>query len=525
MQNGILYRYTCVTRENTLPYDFYYALRANALLYVHRSIIAVVKFIQSNIYSVRRGALNRTKQNESPLDEYGPWDAPAILLVDLDAFFASVEQLDHPAWRGKPVIVGGDADKHGVVSTASYEARKFGVHSAMPASMARKLCPNAIWTRGHFDRYREVSSQVMSILQDESPHLQQVSIDEAFLDVSPTPLNREHPVAIAQRIQQRVAMLGVTCSIGVGTSKTIAKIASDMDKPRGLTVVYPGREADFLAPLPIRRMSGVGARAEEALLKRGIKTLGDMAHAPEGLLRSIYGKNADMMRRRCLGLDMTAVEQDDDVKSVSNEITMATDLTTFEQVAAAVDTMAAKVGRRLRRKGLQGRTLGLKMRFADRSTRNLQKRLDGPQDNEHVFIPLLHDMIREIWRPGMAVRLVGVSVTGFQEEAYVQETLFDSAAFVSSNPPSTAAEQHTLFDEGDISGSAESGAKPRKPQDLASNESAHYPLDAEQGKHLAAATDKVKDRFGEAAVFFGREFKVRDKTTGTAAKNPEDYRR
>ncbi len=454
---------------------------------------------------------------------YGPWDAPAILLVDLDAFFASVEQLDHPAWRGKPVIVGGDADKHGVVSTASYEARVFGVHSAMPSSMARKLCPQAIWTHGHFDRYRAVSSQVMAILQDESPHLQQVSIDEAFLDVSPTPLNREHPVIIAQRIQRRVADLGVTCSIGVGTSKTIAKIASDMDKPRGLTVVYPGREEDFLSPLPIRRMSGVGVRAEESLLKRGIKTLGDMANASDTLLRSVFGKNAEMMRRRCLGLDMTAVAQDDEVKSVSNEITMAHDLTTFEQVAAAVDTMAAKVGRHLRRKGLQGRTLGLKLRFADRTTRSLQKRLNGPQDNEHVFMPLLHEMIREIWRPGMAVRLVGVAVTGFEEERAVQQSLFDDALFAADEK--AAQHEDMPFDSGEASGSAESGAKPQSSSIGRVGREKTPTLDIEQGKHLAAATDKVKDRFGEAAVFFGREFKVRDKTTGTAAKNPEDYRR
>ena len=160
-----------------------------------------------------------------------PWEGPAILLVDLDAFFASVEQLDHPGWRGKPVIVGGDADKHGVVSTASYEARAFGVHSAQPASVARRLCPDAIWTHGHFDRYREMSETIMSILRDETPLVQQVSIDEAFVDVSPTKVNTEHPVRIAERIQSRVEALGVTCSVGVGTSKTIAKIASDMDKP------------------------------------------------------------------------------------------------------------------------------------------------------------------------------------------------------------------------------------------------------------------------------------------------------
>ena len=150
-----------------------------------------------------------------------PWEGPAILLVDLDAFFASVEQLDHPAWRGKPVIVGGDADAHGVVSTCSYEARAFGVRSAMASSLARALCPEAIWTHGHFHRYREVSAAIMVILRDETPHVQQVSIDEAFMDVTPTAVNTEHPVLVAQRIQERVAALGVTCSIGVGTSKSV----------------------------------------------------------------------------------------------------------------------------------------------------------------------------------------------------------------------------------------------------------------------------------------------------------------
>ena len=161
-----------------------------------------------------------------------PWEGPAILLVDLDAFFASVEQHDHPAWRGKPVIVGGDADRHGVVSTCSYEARAFGVRSAMPASRARALCPDAIWTSSHFGRYREMSQQVMDILRDETPFVQQVSIDEAFMDVTPNRINTTHPVVIARRIMDRVEALGVTCSIGVGTSKSVAKIASDMDKSR-----------------------------------------------------------------------------------------------------------------------------------------------------------------------------------------------------------------------------------------------------------------------------------------------------
>lgn len=418
-----------------------------------------------------------------------------MLLVDLDAFFASVEQLDHPAWRGKPVIVGGDPKRHGVVSTASYEARKYGVRSAMPSSTADRLCPHAIWTRGHFSRYRELSSAVMNILFCESSRLQQVSIDEAFLDISPTRINREHPVAVARRIQQRVSELGITCSIGLGTSKTIAKIASDMDKPCGLTVVYPGRESDFLSPLPIRAMSGVGKRAEETLHLHGIQTLGQLACAPASLLKEIWGKNAEMMRNRCLGLDATPVENDDEVKSVSNEMTVSEDLISFEEISAAVDTMAAKVGRRLRKKGLAGRTLVLKMRFSDRSTRSVQRRMDGLEDNEFVFIPLLHQMIDEVWKPGIRVRLVGVGVSGFVPHISEQTSLFMPFEVQETD---NRAHPHADLEQ--------------------------FNIDASSGKSLAGATDKVKDRFGENAVFFGKELHARERTTGSAAKNPADYK-
>lgn len=209
----------------------------------------------------------------------GPWRGKAIGLMDLDAFFASVEQLDHPEWRGKPVIVGGDANRRGVVSTASYEARKFGVHSAMPSFQAQRLCPQAIWTHGHFDRYRTMSAQVMAFVLDETPLVEQVSIDEAFFDVSPGRYSSEDPVRICRRIQARVAELGITCSIGLGTSKTVAKIASERDKPRGLTVVYPGDEAAFLAPLPVRSLSGVGASTEKVLSDLHIRTLGQIGRA------------------------------------------------------------------------------------------------------------------------------------------------------------------------------------------------------------------------------------------------------
>ena len=422
-----------------------------------------------------------------------PWTGPAILLVDLDAFFASVEQLDHPAWRGKPVIVGGDADKHGVVSTASYEARAYGVHSAMAASAARELCPHAIWTHGHFDRYKEMSAQVMAILHDESPHVQQVSIDEAFVDVSPTEVNFEHPAVIADRIQRRVAALGVTCSVGVGTSKTVAKIASDQDKPRGLTVIYPGCELSFLFPLPIRVMSGVGKRAEEQLLRHGIRTLGDMAEASEDVLRSIYGKNGEMMRMRCLGIDATAVKRDETVKSVSNEMTFSHDLVSFDAIENAAHMLATKVARRLRKNGLKGSTLALKLRFADRTTKSCQTQLRTRDDNEHILMPEIRRMISQIWKPGMRVRLVGVAVSHFDAEDVVQDSLFDAGLFDSSADERPACE---------------------KPA-----------LSSDVGRNLSKATDKVKDRFGEGAVFFGRDLLFKDKTTGTAAKNPSDYSR
>ena len=418
-----------------------------------------------------------------------PWEGKAILLVDLDAFFAAVEQLDHPQWRGKPVIVGGDPHKRGVVSTASYEARVYGVHSAMPSATAKKLCPQAIWVAGRHARYKEVSDQVMAILRDETPFMQQVSIDEAFLDVSPTPHNNEHPVLIAQRIKQRVSELGVTCSIGVGVSKSVAKIASDADKPNGLTVVYPGREAAYLAPLPIRSMSGIGEAAERKLNSLGVKTLGDVAKASDSLLASVFGKNAQMMRLRCLGADTSPVASDDTVKSVSNEMSFAVSLSQRIDIERALATMAAKVCRRLRKKQLKASTLALKIRYENLKIRTAQLQVFPPTDDEFVVVRELSELIDALWTPGMLVRLVGVAASGFGDESAeqgYQERLFD-------------------FEEAE--------------------ESAADEREAQRHAGLIAATDKIRDRFGERAVNFGRENATLGQTTGTGAKNPEDYRK
>ncbi len=425
--------------------------------------------------------------------ERQPWVGRAILLVDLDAFFASVEQLDHPDWRGKPVIVGGDADKHGVVSTCSYEARAYGVRSAMPSSVAQRLCPQAIWTHGNFSRYREMSNKIMDILRDESPHVQQVSIDEAFVDVSPTAHNTESPVTIANRIQQRVAALGVTCSIGVATTKAIAKIASDIDKPRGLTVVFPGSEEAFLSPLPLRALSGIGPAAEAALTSRGITTLGDLAKADDRTVAQVFGKAGFEMRARARGEDTSAVFDDGMVKSVSCETTFANDLANVQDLHAALTALAAKVGRRLRRKGLQGHTLGLRIRYDDRTTRSIQRQLPAPTDDDIAYTPLLFEMLGEVWKPGMKVRLLGVSLSGFDDEISQQESLFGD----------DYEQRDGLF---------------------GNEEQTRLPLSAKERSSLLQATDKLKDRFGESAVRFGAELRNRDNTTGSSSKNPADYK-
>ena len=394
---------------------------------------------------------------------FGAWEGPAIGLMDLDAFFASVEQLDHPEWRGKPVIVGGAADERGVVSTASYEARTYGVHSAMPSAQARRLCPDAIWTHGHFDRYREMSAQVMAILADETPYVDQVSIDEAFFDVTPGRFASESPVAIAQRIARRVSELGITCSIGLGTSKTVAKIASDRDKPRGLTVVLPGTEESFLAPLPVRAMSGIGKSAEAALKKAGIHTLGQLAEAPRGVLGAVFGVNGEQMRLRARGLEasaVTAVDVEDEVKSVSNERTFAHDLTDRRDVDAALHLLGETVGRRLRRRGLAGRTVTVKIKFSYGEGRTIQRKLAHPTDDENIFVEAALGLMDEVWREGMHIRLLGIGVSDFKAASGIQTD---------------------LFCEVDERGAV-----------------------ASDRRDLSVAVDRVRERFGDASVGFGR---------------------
>lgn len=418
----------------------------------------------------------------------GAWDGPAVGLLDLDAFFASVEQLDHPEWRGKPVIVGGDATSRGVVSTASYEARAFGVHSAMPSAQARRLCPDAIWTRGHFDRYREMSAAVMDVVLDETPYVEQVSVDEAFFDVTPGRFSREDPVAIVRRIGGRVARLGVTCSIGLSTSKTVAKIASERDKPNGVTVVYPGEEADFLAPMPVRAMSGVGRATEERLARLGIKTLGQLARADPASLRRAVGVVGPRLAIRAAGMERSPVRRADKkppAKSVSCERTFAQDLLDQEDVSAALSYLCELVARRLRAQGLAGRTVTLRVDQAYGASKTTSVTLDGPVDTRRDIQRAASGLLPSLWKPGGRVRLMGVGVSGFDREA---------------------PRQLSLFGPEDARAGSDSGLSDQGPSDE----------EGERQERLAKAADLLRDKYGDKALMSGSEMLLRGRATGTA---------
>lgn len=396
------------------------------------------------------------------------WVGKAIGLLDLDAFFASIEQLDHPEWRGLPVIVGGSPSKRGVVSTASYEARRYGVRSAMASATAARLCPDAIWTSGNFKRYREMSAKVMAILVDETPLVEQVSIDEAFFDITPGRYSREEPYEICARIQARVSELGISCSIGLGTTKSIAKIASERDKPRGLTIVFPGSEQGFLAPLPIRSLSGVGSSAEKALSALGIKTLGQLARANDADLARVFGSLAKTMRMRALGTEESAVASvyaEDAPKSVSCERTFEADLYDTGEIKAAIMHVAAMTGRRLRKKGLKGSTVTLKIKHSPTSLHTAQTRLPTPSDDEHLFGAVATGLLERLWKEGQPIRLIGVGISHFADP---------------KAEPIPFAER-----------------------------------DARNEK-LSKTADLVKERFGDDALRYGRDLRFAERVSDTA---------
>lgn len=353
------------------------------------------------------------------------WNGRGILHVDMDAFFASVEQLDHPEWRGRPVVVGGLPETRGVVSAASYEAREYGVRSAMPSARAKRLLPpDAVWAPGRFGRYREMSRKVREVFERFTPYVEPVSIDEAYLDVTPAPGRSEDPVGVARRVRAEIDALGLSCSIGVATSKSVAKVASDHEKPRGMTVVRPGEETAFLAPLPVEALQGVGRATAERLRRLGVGTLGELAALDDATALHVLGSHGPELASRACGVDPRPVACGSPARSASREHTFPRDVCAKREVFEALRSLAAEVCARLRRKGLAGRTVTVKVRYADFTTRTARRTLAVATDLEEEFLPAAEELLRGLWSPGVGLRLLGVGLSGLEEPS-AQLDLFE----------------------------------------------------------------------------------------------------
>lgn len=389
----------------------------------------------------------------------------AIIHLDLDAFFVAVERLDNPALVGVPVIVAGRPEARGVVSSASYEARAFGVHSAMPTAQALRLCPQAILVPGHRERFSEMSRRVMAILADYTPLLEQISIDEAFLDVSGTELHYGPPGRLAVVIQSRIdAELGLSASLGVAINKLVAKIASDHRKPHGITVVAPGEEAVFLSPLPIRKLWGVGQVMGRELARLGIQTIGDMARFPIEEARARFGAHGEGLWHAAHGQDDSPVVPEHEAKSLSREQTFSKDVGQSLVLRRELLRLSDAVAARLRRHNLQARTVALKLRYGDFTTMTRQATLVEATDAGPVIYATVLTLFESAWNLRRPVRLLGVSAANLCQPAR-QLRLFE-------------------LEEGH---EASSTGAPAYAQ-------------ARRQAQLDAALDRIRARFGEDAI-------------------------
>ena len=349
-----------------------------------------------------------------------------ILHADLDAFYASVEVLDDPTLRGKPVIVGGRAGERGVVMAASYEARRFGVQSAMPLRTAARRCPHGVFLPGRPERYRELSEQVMAIFGSYTPLVEPISLDEAFLDATGSAAAFGDGETIGRDIKRRVLdEAGLVVSVGVATNKLCAKVASDLRKPDALVVVPPGGEADFLAPLPIRRLWGVGPQAQAALADYGVATIGQLAALPPGTLHRRFGRHGDDLSARARGVDTAPVQPMHAPKSIGHEHTFSVDTRDLRKLEATLLDVAESVATRLRRHDLAARAVQLKLRYEGFETLTRQAPLPhGTREAEPIYRAGLA-LLRKTLVEGRGVRLVGLTAISLTDTQ--QLTLFDGA--------------------------------------------------------------------------------------------------
>jgi DNA polymerase-4 len=385
----------------------------------------------------------------------------AILHVDMDAFFVSVELLVRPELRGLPVVVGGQRDQRGVVTSASYEARRFGVHSAMALRTAAKLCPQAVFLDGHHGLYGEWSDRVAAILAKYSPIVEMASIDEAYVDLQGTSRLLGPPLAASDRLLREVASAtGLPCSGGLGATRLVAKVASDQAKPRGLVWVPPGSEESFLAPLPVRRIPGIGNVTEAALKSRGIETVGQLQQQALARLEEGFGRWGTALHRKARGGDSYEFFVDAEPKSISHNQTFGEDTRDAAQLEATLSFLCQKATKRLRDAGLHARTITFTLRFADFKTITRNHTLSEPTDLDSVCLKAVRELFANAWNGRTFVRLVGVALRGF----------------------SAGSGQLDLLD----------------------------PDRTEKLERLARATDDLRDRFGFSKVQFG----------GSLAKKP-----
>ena len=386
-----------------------------------------------------------------------------IFHVDMDAFFVSVEELFDPSLKGKPVVVGGQPNQRGVVSAASYEARKYGVHSALPLRTAYQRCPQAIFLDGHPHRYREYSEKVFEVLGEFSPQVELASIDEAYLDMTGAerllgaPLKAAH--ALHEAIKSRTRL---NCSIGIAASRMVAKVASDQAKPNGVLWVLPGMEARFLAPLEVRKIPGVGKVTERQLHALGIRRVGDLARLDEAVLEERFGKWGLALAGKARGLDAGAwfdgeIGAEEAPKSISHEHTFDLDSADVELLEATLARLAEMVARRLREHGLFARTVQLKLRYKDFSTITRAHTLDHATQLDTELLGEARRLFRDNWKRGRPVRLLGVQASSLEAQP-VQMSLLEEPA-------------------------------------------------SERWARALAAADRLRDRFGEAAVSLGSAVK------------------
>lgn len=368
-----------------------------------------------------------TFRSASPSTEPAPVDR-VILHADMDAFYAAVEQRDHPELRGRPVIVGG-GQRRGVVATCSYEARRFGVHSAMPGTEARRRCPQGIFVAPRMEVYSAVARQIHSIFAHFTPLVEPLSLDEAFLDVTGSQRLFGSGPQIARQLKEAVLRdTGLTVSVGVAPCKFVAKVASDLEKPDGLVVVSADQLHTFLAPLPVARLWGAGPVTQQRLLGFGVRTLGDVQRLPLEQLVHILGDRAAHFQRLCNGDDPRPVAPERGVKSVSHETTFREDLYTRGQCHQILFELSEKVGRRLRRQGLRGRTIHLKLRLGDFSTYTRQVSLHPGEAtaDDRVIYQHARTLFQALWS-GAGIRLLGVGVSDWATAADVRQgNLFET---------------------------------------------------------------------------------------------------